>query len=112
MSFLLKWLRPDTSSKISLRPRRDVMLAEPYDVAYAKTLDAIERVLGANVTVDDKPGKFLEASFGLVNNERIRCSFEEANPGETRVRIEALFPAGATVPAESRAVNALAAALS
>ena len=111
MSFFLKWLRAGTSAKISLRPRQDVTLASNYGDAYAKTLDAVERILGANPTVNDKPGKLIEASFGLVNSERIRISFESKSETETTVRIEALYPAGAAIPADSRAVTTLANAL-
>jgi hypothetical protein len=111
MSFLLKWLKAPTSSKISLRPHRDIAIAQPYDAAYDATLKAIELTLGANIYVDDRKGRTIEAGFGLVNNERIRCSFDIPDETHTNVRVEALFPAGAEVPEKSRAVDALAAAL-
>lgn len=111
MSFLLKWLKPETSHKISLRPRQDVTLEIAYDDAYANTKTAIEQTLGANVTIDDKSTHLIEASFGLVNSERIRCTFDCKTESTTTIRIEALFPAGANIPKESRAVEALAEAL-
>ena len=108
MSFFLKWLKPDTSSRIGLRPHRVVELPVDYDTAYSRVLEAIEIALGANVYIDDRKGRFIEAGFGLVNNERVRVSFENETPATTRVRVEAYFPAGAKVPEKSAAVNALA----
>jgi hypothetical protein len=109
VGFILKWLgfgKP--APTISLRPHRDVELAIDYDTAYARVLSAVELTLGANVTIDDRRTGFLEAAFGLVNNERVRCSFERVDASHTRVRIEAFFPAGAAVQSRSRAVDALA----
>lgn len=109
MSFILRWLgfgKP--ASTIGLRPHRDVELAVDYDSAYARVLSALELTLGANVTIDDRRTGFLEAAFGLVNNERVRCSFDRVDVSHTRVRIEAFFPAGAAVQSRSRAVDALA----
>lgn len=108
MSFFLKWLRPQTSARVGLRPRRDVDIPQTYDVAYERVKRAIEAVLGANLYVDDPAAGAIEAGFGLVNSERVRCSFERVGDATTRVRIEAHFPAGAAIPERSRAVDALA----
>lgn len=109
MTFLLRWLGfAKPAPAIGLRPHRDVELPLDFDAAYARVLSAIELTLGANVSIDDRRAGFLEAAFGLVNNERVRCSFERIDPSRTRVRIEAFFPAGATVQLRSRAVDALA----
>jgi hypothetical protein len=107
MSFILKWLRPETSSRIGLRPHRDVELAMPYDEAYDRVRSEIDATLGATVYIDDRAGKLIEAGFGLVRSERIRCSFEIGD-GATNIRIEAFFAAGAAVPERSAAVDALA----
>lgn len=107
--FIMKWLgfrKP--APTIGLRPHRDVELPVDYDTAYSRVLSAVDLTLGANVTVDDRGTGFLEAAFGLVNNERLRCSFERVDASRTRVRIEAFFPAGAGVQSRSRAVDALA----
>ncbi|HEY1978343.1 MAG TPA: hypothetical protein VGG89_17450 [Candidatus Baltobacteraceae bacterium] len=110
--FLIRWLGLGKPAPgIGLRPHRDVELNLDYDSAYARVLSAVELTLGANVTIDDRRGGFLEAAFGLVNNERVRCSFDRVDASHTRVRIEAFFPAGAMVQSRSRAVDALADAL-
>jgi hypothetical protein len=108
MSFFFKWLKPQTSSRIGLRPHRVVELPLAYDAAYSRVLEAIEVTLGANVYIDDRKSRFIEAGFGLVNNERVRASFETPSESVTSVRIEAYFPAGAKIPEKSAAVDALA----
>lgn len=109
MSFILTWLGLRRSApSVGLRPHRDVELPVDYDAAYASVLSAIELTLGANVTIDDRRAGFIEAAFGLVNSERVRCTFERVGASHTRVRVEAFFPAGAMVQSHSRAVDALA----
>ena len=113
MTFLMKWLGLTRGgASVGLRPHREVELECNYDDAYARALAAFEAVLGANVSIDDRSGGTIEAAFGLVNSERIRCSVSRVDETRTHVRIEAHFPAGVDVPASSRAVDALAEALS
>lgn len=110
--FLLKWLgfgKP--APAVGLRPHRDVELPVDYDTAYARVLSAIELTLGANISIDDRRSGLVEAAFGLVNSERVRCTFDRLDASCTRVRVEAFFPAGAIVQSNSRAVDALADAL-
>lgn len=109
MTFILKWLGLGSSGPaVGLRPHRDVELAVDYDTAYARVLSGFELTLGANVSIDDRRGGLIEAAFGLVNSERIRATLTRIDGTHTQVRIEAIFPAGATVPSNSRAVDALA----
>lgn len=98
-------------ARVGLRPRRDVELALGADAAYERVLDAMERVLGANVYVNDRASAVIEAGFGLVNNERVRASIEARGTAASLVRVEALFRAGVEIPETSRAVDALASAL-
>ncbi|MBV8490348.1 MAG: hypothetical protein JO199_07450, partial [Candidatus Eremiobacteraeota bacterium] len=91
MSFLLKWLFGKSHERVSLRPHRDVELDEPYDDAYGRVLEAIDRALGAYVSIDDRKTGFIEAAFGLVNNERVRCRLERISETRTAIRIEAFF---------------------
>ncbi|HTA40138.1 MAG TPA: hypothetical protein VK760_13725 [Candidatus Acidoferrales bacterium] len=112
MKFLTRWLgleRP--GARVGLRPHRDLELALDYAAAYARCRAAIETVLGATVFVDDEKTGFIEAGFGLVNSERLRCTVSRIDDAHTAIRVEAFFPAGVDVPATSRNVEALAAAL-
>lgn len=108
MSFLARWLFGKPSATAGLRPHRDVMLALGYGDAYARVLESIELALGAYVAVDDRKTGFIEAAFGLVNSERVRCTLQPIDDDRTSVRIEAFFPAGAQVRETSQAVDALA----
>jgi hypothetical protein len=112
MKFLTRWLgleRP--GARVGLRPHRDVEVALDYATAYARCRAAIDAVLGATVFVDDEKTGFLEAGFGLVNSERLRCSVSRIDDARTAIRIEAFFPAGVDVPETSRNVDAMANAL-
>jgi hypothetical protein len=95
-----------------MRPHRDVELPLAYGVAYDCVLEEIALTLGANVYVDDRKNGTIEAGFGLVRSERIRCTLEHVSDVMTKVRVEAFFPAGASIPEKSAAVDALAHALS
>jgi len=111
VSFIRKWLRPETTAKIGLRPHRNITLEATYDEAYSRVLEALDATLGANVTIDDRKGGLIEAAFGLINSERVRVSFDREADGRTLARIEAFYPAGAAIPERSRNVEALADAL-
>lgn len=106
MSFISRWLNLAKERKpVGLRPHRDVEVEADYDETYRRVLAGIDVALGANATAD---GNAIEAAFGLVNNERIRCTLERAGDSRTRVRVEAYFPAGSSVRDYSRAVDVLA----
>ena len=109
MSFIARWLNLGKERQsVGLRPHRDVELLAPYDEAYDRVLRGVEAALGAYVSVDDRRGGTIEAGFGLVNNERVRCTLQRVAEDRTRASIEAYFPAGSSVRQNSRAVDALA----
>jgi hypothetical protein len=100
-------------SQLGLRPHREVVIDTGIDAAYDRTLDAFTRILGANVSLADRASHTIEAGFGLVDQkERIRAAMEQQDDAHTRVRIEAMYPAGMTPRERSAAVDALADALS
>jgi len=106
MSFIARWLNLAKERKpIGLRPHRSVDVHAPYDETYRRVLGGIELALGAHASA---AGNTIEAAFGLVNNERVRCTLERADESLTRVRVEAYFPAGTSVREYSRAVDVLA----
>ena len=108
MSFFLKWLKPETSSRIGMRPHRTLELAAKFDEAYDRVMRELNRKLGANISVDDRKTGFIEATFGLINSERLRVNVESVDEAHTRVRIEAYYPAGMTIAEKSANVDALA----
>ncbi len=107
MSFIARWLNLVKERKpIGLRPHRVVEIDAGYDDARDRVLRGIEVALGANAITDRSEA--IEAAFGLVNNERVRCTLERAGETCTRVRVEAYFPAGSSVRERSHAVDVLA----
>jgi hypothetical protein len=98
-------------ARLGLRPHRDVLLPIGIDAAYDRTLASFERTLGANISTTDRASHTIEAGFGLVNQARVRAKLESEGETQTRVRIEALYPAGVTPHARSDVVDALADAL-
>lgn len=109
MSFLVRWLNLAKDRQlVGLRPHRDLELPLGYDAVYDRVLLAVERVLGASIAIDDRRGGTIEAAFGLVDSERVRCSVQPIDETHTAVRIEAFFPARATVRDRSLAVDTLA----
>jgi hypothetical protein len=109
MSFIARWLNlAKDRQKVGLRPHRDLELAQRYDAAYDRVLQAVERALGAYVATDDRRAGLIEAAFGLVNNERVRCTLTRIGDARTALHIEAFFPAGTSVRDRSYAVEALA----
>jgi hypothetical protein len=112
MKFLTRWLGLDTPPpRAGLRPHRVVELAQSYEAAYSHCLRALDFTLGANITIDDRKTGLIEAGFGLINSERIRCSLERIDDTHTRVQIESFYPAGAVIPETSQYVEAMAVAL-
>ncbi|HEY8312650.1 MAG TPA: hypothetical protein VIG51_00630, partial [Candidatus Baltobacteraceae bacterium] len=88
MSFLLKWLRIDKPQGAGLRPSRSVEVALPFDAAFDRCTDGIERVLGGVVRESDRAAGTIEATFGLAFSERLTCTFESLDAQLTRARIE------------------------
>lgn len=111
MQFVRRWLDlRDERRPLALRASREVVLPLDYDATFDCVVAAVERRLGANLTDSDRAGGRIEAAFGLVNNERVRCFVQRLESQRTSVRIEALPPAGVSRP-RSAAVHALADAL-
>lgn len=108
MSFFLKWLRVERPSGVALHPARRVDLDLPPADAFDRCIRGIEEVLGGAVRERDKAGGFIEASFGLINSERMNVRIEPREEGGSRVRIESRRLASAQQASESSYVQALA----
>lgn len=107
MSFIARWLNLAKERKpVGLRPHRDVDVDAGYEETRDRVMRGIEMALGAHAGSDR--GGIIEAAFGLVNSERVRCTLEQVGDARTQVRIEAYFPAGSSLREHSRAVDALA----
>jgi hypothetical protein len=111
VQLLRRWLDVRAQRRsLALRTFREVVVPLEYDAAFDCVLAAVEHDLGAHLSENDRAGGCIVAAFGLVNNERVRCFVQPLESRRTRVRIEALPPAGVP-PMRSAAVDAMAAAL-
>ena len=88
MSFIFKWLRPERPSGVALHPIRIVDLEEPLETVFARCTEGIERVLGGVIRETDAAHSRIEATFGLINSERITVKLEAIENAHTRVTIE------------------------
>jgi hypothetical protein len=110
MSFIARWLNLRSQRRpVGLRPHGEVSIDRPAIEAAQRVRRAIADVLGAHVSYDD--GTTIEAAFGLVQSERIRCSVSPIGESRSQVRAEAIFPPGRDAPQRSTAVDALLAAV-
>ena len=91
---------------MALHPARSVELELSKDAAFARCKSGIENVLGGIVT-DQRAGESIEASFGLIDSERLACTLTAVDATHTRVTIETRRGARPDAP-PSRYVSALA----
>ena len=109
---LKRWLGIEPlKPRVGFRPHRTVDVPAPYDAVYDRTYAAMTAVLGANVRDADRKTGIIDAEFGMVGSERIRATVERIDDANSRVYVEARYPATATPPERSGAVDALAASL-
>lgn len=111
MSSIVGWLIRTMRGKrtnVGMRPHREFIAARPQADVFAAARDAIERTIGANVYRASESEGTIEAAFGLVNHERLIVSLEALDVRQTRVVVEAFYPAGVERPARSQAVEILA----
>ena len=106
---LLGWLGYEPATKqVGLRPHRTVEVLLPYDRAFDRVVEGIERELGGTVRETDRARGMIEASFGLTFAERLGCTLERLDDFHTRVTIEAQRHAELRPARSSPYVDALA----
>ena len=108
MSFIFKWLRPERPPGVALHPSRTVDLDLPFEVAFDRCIEGIEGALGGVVRERNPERGTIEATFGLVNSERITVSLERLDDGRTRVIIESRRGLSTQPARGSQYVDALA----
>jgi hypothetical protein len=106
-TWLLRKMRIDREP-VGLRPHREFVAPVTRARAFALAVETIERTIGASIYRADEPAGTIEAAFGLVNHERLFVTLEAAGDEQTRIIVEAFYPAGLTRPQRSQAVEVLA----
>lgn len=108
MSFLWKWLRPERPSGVALHPSQTVELDLPYDAAFTRCIEGIERVLGGVVREREVQRGRIDATFGLVNSERLSVTVERIDDNRTRAIVESRRNVSMEPARSSQYVSALA----
>lgn len=108
MKFLRDWLRVERPAGIAPATSQRIEIDLPFADAWHKCMHGIEEVLGGAVREADERQGSIEATFGLVNSERLSCSLQMRGEGATEVLIVSRRGASAEPAKPSQYVRALA----
>ncbi|MDP9018172.1 MAG: hypothetical protein M3N19_07615 [Candidatus Eremiobacteraeota bacterium] len=109
MSFIAKWLglSVDTQSGIAVRPARSIEIDLSYDAAFARCLQGLNDIVGAQVRDADLASGTIDATFGLMFSERLACSVTRIDATKTHVLLESRRIAGTSLPKDSAVLDRL-----
>lgn len=108
MKFIRDWLRVQRPAGVAPHASQTVELEEPYAQAFRKCVRGIEDVLGGIVRESDERRGSIEATFGLINSERLTCTLERLDEQRTRAIVTSRRGASAEPAKPSQYVRALA----
>lgn len=108
MRYLFKWLKVERPSGVALHPSRTLELDVAPQEAFARCTQGIEQILGGAVREADSERGRIEATFGLIDSERMSVSVLPLEGGRSRVVIESRRGASAAPAKPSAYVQALA----
>ena len=108
MKFLRDWLRIERPSAIAPAASQRVEIDLPFDEVWRKCIVGIEDVLGGAIREADERRGTIEATFGLVNSERLTCSLIGRSETVIEVLIQSRRGASAEPAKPSQYVRALA----
>ncbi|HKU68287.1 MAG TPA: hypothetical protein VJP85_10970 [Candidatus Baltobacteraceae bacterium] len=108
MKFLREWLRVQRPPGVATHASQTVDVDLTYAQAFHRCVRGIEDVLGGAVReADDRRGT-IEATFGLINSERLTCTLSRMEGDRTRILIESRRGISAEPAKPSPYVRALA----
>lgn len=108
MKFLRNWLRVERPPGVALHAAQTLELERPYNDVFAQCVRGVEDVLGGVVRARDQQRGSIEATFGLIDSERLTCSLTSLDRERTRVVIESRRGARPEPAKPSQYVRALA----
>lgn len=108
MKFLRDWLRIERPTGIAPNASCRLDLDLAYEDAWRKCIRGIEDVLGGVVRESDRERGTIEATFGLINSERLSCTLQTQGDRTTQILIESRRGIAAEPPKPSQYVRALA----
>lgn len=88
MKFLRDWLRIERPAGIAPNTSQRLELELPHEEARRRCVRGIEDVLGGVVSDDGRTSGAIEATFGLIDSERLTCTLSAQGERSTRVLIE------------------------
>ena len=88
MKFLRNWLRVERPPGVATHASQTVEVDEAYAEAFRRCVRGIEDVLGGAVRDSDEDSGTIEATFGLINSERLTCKLSGIDDRRTRIIIE------------------------
>lgn len=107
MKFIRDWLRVQRPAGVAPHASQSVELDEPFAQAFRKCIRGIEDVLGGIVRDSDEQRGSIEATFGLVDSERLTCTLERVDDNHTRAIVTSRRGASAEPAKPSQYVRAL-----
>ena len=108
MRFLFRWLRMERPAGVALHPTRTLELELSPDEAFERALRGSEHTLGGVIRDCNKRLRTFEATFGLINSERITITVQPLEKRRSRVSIESRRLASGQAPPASQYVDVLA----
>jgi hypothetical protein len=108
VKFLRDWLKIDRPSGVALHASQTIDLQQPYAAAFERCIHGIENVLGGVIREADERRGRIEATFGLINSERLSCTLGRVDDAHTRILIESRRGATPQPARSSQYVRALA----
>ncbi len=107
MKFFRDWLRVERPPGVAPTASQTIVLERPCERLFQECIRGVEDVLGGSVRESDSQSGRIEATFGLVNSERLRCTIEKLDEHRTRVTVESRRGASAEPAKPSQYVRAL-----
>lgn len=108
MKFFRDWLKIERPAGVAPHASQTVAVDLAYDAAFARCIRGIEEVLGGAVRDRNEAAGTIEATFGLINSERLTCALEREQAQRTRIVITSRRGASAEPAKPSQYVRALA----
>lgn len=108
MKFLRNWLRVERPPGVATHASQTIEIDDAYADAFHRCVRGIEDVLGGAVRESDEQRGTIEATFGLINSERLSCKLAAIGDRRARIIIESRRGISAEPAKPSDYVRALA----
>lgn len=108
MKFLRNWLRVERPAGVATHASQTIEIDCACTDAFRRCVRGIEDVLGGAVREADQQRGTIEATFGLIDSERLTCKLAAIDDRRTRVTIESRRGISAAPAKPSTYVRALA----